>query len=147
MDFRPYIQQYTSPNEKKINIALVYSIIWWTSTKFVQIMLLGTKMAHAWVIFITLAHECCLVSCVIFMGVWTSFAKKPYIYVISGESRPLSPLWIRAWVASSSQYLFPLRNNFVLKKSSAANFRWLFLKLFGLNIFYLINHFYISTMS
>ena len=35
----------------------------------------------------------------IFQGIWTSIAKKPYIFVIfqgGGGLDPLSPLWIRA---------------------------------------------------
>ena len=45
--------------------------------------------------------ECWLGSFVIFQGIRTSIAKKPYIFVIfqggGGGPDPLSPLWIRPW--------------------------------------------------
>ena len=49
--------------------------------------------------------ECWLGSFVIFQGIGTSFAKKPYIFVIfqgggGGVWTPCPPLWIRPWYAS-----------------------------------------------
>ena len=70
--------------------------------------------------------ECWLGSFVIFQGIRTSIAKKPYIFVINqGWSRPLvpSPLWIHAWKMywprwslhnNSKFYLWPLRVQYLL---------------------------------